>query len=128
MRVTIGSLVLAAGSRAEPCRLAATDAARQVQRALRVRAADAAAYDRANVSVTDTLRAVYAYGTPALAAAGLEARVAEALSAPAGAVEYGGVPKGAGLVERAAGEVYGCSAEITWTVVRTVQRPAASGS
>ena len=128
MRVTIGSLVLAAGSRAEPCRLVATDAARQVQRALRVRAADAAAYDRANVSVTDTLRAVYAYATPALAAAGMEARVAEALDAPAGEVAYGGSGKGTGIVERASGEVYGCSAEITWTVVRTIRRPAASGS
>ena len=57
----------------------------------------------------------------------IEARVAEALDAPAGEVAYGGSGKGTGIVERASGEVYGCSAEITWTVVRTIRRPAASG-
>jgi hypothetical protein len=92
--VTLGTLTLAAGSRAEPCRLTASTAARSVQTAERIRAPAVLRLDRANVRFEDTIEVDCSYDTPALAAAGYAARRAAALAAPKATLTYtaGGAP------------------------------------
>jgi hypothetical protein len=98
MTCTLGSLTIAAGSRAEPCRLVSSAASRQVQVSPLVRAAAPGVFDRGNASFEDVVEVDHTYATPAQAAAGLAARRAAALAAPKAALSYGGTAAGTAIV------------------------------
>lgn len=117
MTVTLGSLTLAAGSRAEPCRLLYASGTRQWQRALLVRSANGGIYDRGNRQFTDTIEVTYTYATPADAVNGLAARRSAALSAPPGILTYGGQVVGySAIITDYSGECFGCTAVVRITI------------
>lgn len=99
MAITIGTLQLSDGTRAQPARITGGSGARAVQPSRPVRA-DAKVYDRQGRSFEESLQVDYTYATHALARAGWVSRRNAALSEPKGAYVDGPTTVGSGLIDQ----------------------------
>jgi hypothetical protein len=122
MKVSIGTTVIAAGAAGgEPSRLASGSGTRVVQVSARIRASDAAIFDRGNRSYVDVVEADYSYATFALAQAAFLSLRSAALEAT-GSLVYGdgedAVTIGPGLVRTAeVVEWTGCGLTMRYEIV-----------
>ncbi len=98
MSITIGSLTLSDGTRAQPARLAGGEGARAVQAARPIRG-DARVHDRQGRIFEETVEVSYSYDTPALAHAGWAALRDAALAAPKAAYTVHSAKVGNALVD-----------------------------
>ena len=116
MAITLGSLTLSDGTRAEPARVTGGSGSRAVQ-AVQPMRADGKVIDRQGRRFDETLEVSYSYATHALARAGWVARRAAALAQAKAAYTDDGTVIGTALVESVSlAYVDGCGITVQYRI------------
>lgn len=119
MTLTLGTLTLSDGTRAQPWRIISSTGSRNVESATRIRAANVALFDRKNKSFSDVIELTRTWDSVSACASGCISLQNEILSEPLGTLSYGSTNRGNAIATNVSMSVFGCACIFTITLEGT---------
>lgn len=113
MTLTLGTLTLSDGTRAQPWRIISSNGSRNVESATRIRASNVALFDRKNRSFTDTIELCRTWDSVSECAAGCISLQNQLLTEPLGNLYYGSTLRGSAICSSCSLNVFGCACVFT---------------